>query len=287
MTGMKKKKRKNLTTQWSNLYIVITLFFIVGFAFFLTSKVFIADELDILNTEIGKEHNLNSNGKFIIKDWVYDEKNNKMQVTLITSNMRSYLSELNFRAVARVNLDKELPTEVVYSSNDIYIIDIHEVPKNFQQVALRLVKKDILLGEEFEQESTENHNEEKLITSIYADERVVKRGSITERNVKDYAIQVTDEMIEESKKEIEELNNKIKNEKSVINRINEEIATLKNEIIYQTLEEQEQTNNSIYNMEKEIQKSNNTIENLELDIKSLEAKIERLEQRKRDLKYFN
>lgn len=284
---MKKKKRKNLTTQWSNLYIVITLFFIVGFAFFLTSKVFIADELDILNTEIGKEHNLNSNGKFIIKDWVYDEKNNKMQVTLITSNMRSYLSELNFRAVARVNLDKELPTEVVYSSNDIYIIDIHEVPKNFQQVALRLVKKDILLGEEFEQESTENHNEEKLITSIYADERVVKRGSITERNVKDYAIQVTDEMIKESKKEIEELNNKIKNEKSVINRINEEIATLKNEIIYQTLEEQEQTNNSIYNMEKEIQKSNNTIENLELDIKSLEAKIERLEQRKRDLKYFN
>src|SRR3954463_3713967 len=133
----KKVKRKRLTTQWSNLYVTLTLLFVLGFGFFLTSKVFIADELDILNTEIGKEYNLSTNGKFTIKDWVYDEQKNKMQVTLITSNMRNYLSELNFKAVARVNLENELPTEVVYSSNDIYIINIDNVPKQFQQVALR------------------------------------------------------------------------------------------------------------------------------------------------------
>lgn len=283
---MNKIKRKNLTIQWSNLYIAITLFFVLGFVFFLTSKMFIADELDILNTEIGKEHNLNSNGKFTIKEWIYDEEKNQMQVTLITSNMRNYLSELNFKSVARVNVKKELPTEVVYSSNDIYIINIKDVPKNFQQVALRLVKKDILLDEEFDQKSSDNSNDkEKLVTSIYADERVVKRGSIEEDDVKKYAIKVTDEMIEESKKEVAKLNKKIDNEKKLIERVNNEINTLKNEIIYQTLEEQEQTNNNIYNLEKEIVSTEKKIEDLQLDIKAIETKIERLEQRKRDLKF--
>jgi chromosome segregation ATPase len=281
-----KVKRKKLTTQWSNMYVALTLLFVLGFGFFLTSKVFVADELDILNTEIGKEYSLSTNGKFTIKDWVYDEQKNKMQVTLITSNMRNYLSELNFKSIARVNLENELPTEVVYSSNDIYIINIDNVPKQFQQVSLRLVKKDVSFIEEFEQDKATNKKEkEKLLTSIYADQRVVKKEEIIKTDVKHYAIKVTDEMIEESKNEVTKLNKNIEGETKLIDHINNEITKLKGELIYQTLEEQTETNNKIYQLEKEIETQNREIKNLQLDIQSYEAKIERLEQRKRDLEF--
>ena len=281
-----KVKRKKLTTQWSNMYVALTLLFVLGFGFFLTSKVFVADELDILNTEIGKEYSLSTNGKFTIKDWVYDEQKNKMQVTLITSNMRNYLSELNFKSIARVNLENELPTEVVYSSNDIYIVNIDNVPKQFQQVSLRLVKKDVSFIEEFEQDKATNKKEkEKLLTSIYADQRVVKKEEIIKTDVKHYAIKVTDEMIEESKNEVTKLNKNIEGETKLIDHINNEITKLKGELIYQTLEEQTETNNKIYQLEKEIETQNREIKNLQLDIQSYEAKIERLEQRKRDLEF--
>lgn len=288
----KKVKRKKLVTQWTNLYIAITLIFILGFGFFLTSKIFIADEVDILNTEIGKEFNLNSNGKFTINDWVYDEKNNKMQVTLITSNMRNYLSKLNFQSVARTDFKNELPTEVVYSSNDIYIININNVPRNYQQVALRLVKKDINFSEEFEEKqgdlNSQNKDErEKLITSIYADQRVVKKEEIKEEDVKDYAIKVTNEMIDDSKNQIENLTKNIEEQNKIIKHIQSEISILKGELIYLTLDEQNKTNNEIYRLDKEVESSNREIKKLELDIKSYEAKIERLEQRKRDLQFIN
>jgi hypothetical protein len=282
----KKEKRKNLTTQWSNLYVVITIFFVAGFAFFLTSKLIIADEIDVLYTEIGEEYNLNSSGEYTIKEWIYDEKNNQMQVTLITSGMTDYLSELNFNAISRVDLTRELPTEIAYSSNDIYIVKIKEVPKTFKQVALRLVKDEIKLDEIFDEESQLDDKEEKeenLITSIYTDERVVEHGEILNGNVNDFALKVTDEMMTEAYQEIAELQKEIQKNKLVIQKINEEINQLKNEIIYQTVDEQTETNNRIYSLEREIERYSKAIEEIELDIDSRNEKIKRLTQRKRDL----
>lgn len=244
------------------------------------------DKIDILNTEIGKEFNLNANGTFMINDWVYDEQKNKMQITLITSKMSSYLSELNFESVARIDVQNKLETEVVYSSNDIYIININDIPKNFEQIALRLIKNDISFEEEFEQnEMVQQKEKNNIITSIYTDERKVKKEEILETDVKYYAVKVTDEMIEESQNEIENTNKTIESETEFIAYINGEIVKLKQELIYQTLEEQTATNNEIYQLEKEIETHNREIKNLELDIQSYDAKIKRLEQRKRDLEF--
>lgn len=286
MSKKEKVKRKNLTTHWSNVYVALSLFFILGFGFFLTSKVYMEDKIDILNTEIGKEFNLNANGTFMINDWVYDEQKNKMQITLITSKMSSYLSELNFESVARIDVQNKLETEVVYSSNDIYIININDIPKNFEQIALRLIKNDISFEEEFEQnEMVQQKEKNNIITSIYTDERKVKKEEILETDVKYYAVKVTDEMIEESQNEIENTNKTIESETEFIAYINGEIVKLKQELIYQTLEEQTATNNEIYQLEKEIETHNREIKNLELDIQSYDAKIKRLEQRKRDLEF--
>lgn len=278
---MKKEKRKRLTTQWSNLYVAITLFFVLGFGFFLSSKVFIADNVDILYTEVGKEFNLNNNGKFNIKEWIFDEKSSTMQITLITSGMTNYLMDLNFKAISRTNLKKELPTEIVYSSNDIYIIHISEVPSEFQQVALRLVKDEI----NFDENVDKKEEKDNIITSIYTDQNVVEHDEIPKTDVKEYAVKVTDEMISDTEIEIDYKNKEIEKSNLIIGRINKEVVNFKDELIYQTVDEQVETNNQIYSLEKQIEGENRTIETIKIDIESLNAKIERLIQRKRDLQY--
>lgn len=286
MAKKKKEKRYRLRTQWSNLYVAITLIFFLSFGFFLSSKIFMADEIDVLNTELGKEFNLNSNGKFTINDWIYDENSNQMQVTLITSDMRNYLSELDFKSVARSDLKSPLETEVVYSSNDIYIVNINEVPKDFQQVSLRLLKNEVDVSQEFEEEKTKKQNEKyNLITSIYADQTVVKKGEIAEGDVRDYAINVTEKMISDSKRDSEKVENEILNKEKLIEKIQEEISKLKGELLYQTLEEQTETNNEIYSLEKEIITIEREIEKMSIDIESYKTKIKRLEQRITDLKF--
>lgn len=286
MAKKKKEKRYRLRTQWSNLYVAITLIFFLSFGFFLSSKIFMADEIDVLNTELGKEFNLNSNGKFTINDWIYDENANQMQVTLITSDMRNYLSELDFKSVARSNLKNPLETEVVYSSNDIYIVNINGVPKDFQQVSLRLLKNEVDVSQEFEEEKTKKQNEkDNLITSIYADQTVVKKGEIAEGDVRYYAINITKKMISDSKRDSEKVENEILNKEKLIEKIQEEISKLKGELLYQTLEEQTETNNEIYSLEKEIVTIEREIEKMSIDIESYKTKIKRLEQRITDLKF--
>lgn len=286
MAKKKKQKRYRLRTQWSNVYVAITLVFFLSFGFFLTSKIFFADKLDVLNTELGREYNLNSNGEFTINDWVYDEEKNQMQITLITSNMRNYLSELDFKSVARSDLENPLETEVVYSSNDVYIVNIKEIPKNFQQVSLRLLRNEVDLSEDFEEENTQaQEDKDNLITSIYADQTVVKKGKITDGDVRDYAINVTSRMINDTQNDIENIEGEIRNRERLIEKIQEEISKHKGELLYQTLEEQTQTNNNIYSLEKEITTTNREIENFETDIESSKTKIKRLEQRITDLKF--
>ena len=286
MAKKKKQKRYRLRTQWSTVYVAITLVFFLSFGFFLTSKIFFADKLDVLNTELGREYNLNSNGEFTINDWVYDEEKNQMQITLITSNMRNYLSELDFKSVARSDLENPLETEVVYSSNDVYIVNIKEIPKNFQQVSLRLLRNEVDLSEDFEEENTQaQEDKDNLITSIYADQSVVKKGTITDGDVRDYAINVTSRMINDTQNDIENIEGEIRNRERLIEKIQEEISKHKGELLYQTLEEQTQTNNNIYSLEKEITTTNREIENFETDIESSKTKIKRLEQRITDLKF--
>jgi len=284
LLNINKEKRKNLTTQWSNLYVIFTLVFILGFGFFFTSKVFIADEVDILYTEIGKEFKLNNNAKYTIKEWTYDENNNQMQVTIVTSGLTDYLTDLNFKSVSKINVNKELKTEIAYSSNDIYIVKIKEVPRKFQQVALRLVKNQIDVEKLFDEEEL-TKKEDEVITSIYTDEQVVDRGEILQGSIDEYAIQITDQMITETNILVAENEKLIEQNLLVIEKINDEISHLKSELIYQTVEEQTVTTNEIFSLEKDIEKHNKEIEKINVDIDSRNAKIERLIQRKRDIQY--
>lgn len=287
-----KQKRKKLKTKIHIVYSGIASIIILGFAFFYTSKIFIADDTDILNSEIGTEFNINNTSKFTINEWIYDENTHKMQVTLITSNLTDHLSDLQFISVARSNFNKELPTKVVYNTRDIYIIMIDDVPKNFGQVALRLVKKEINFDQILSIDDKENLSaeeqkeiEDNILASIYADKRVIATGEVKQQKVKEYAFKVTNEMIETAEENRENLMVEIQKNTLIISRIKDEIEILKQELIYQTTEEQDVTNNQIFSFEKQIENYEKTNSDILVNVDSIDAKIERLTQRKRDLKF--
>lgn len=279
---MKKQKRKNLKLDMSNLYVVLALFFVLGFGFFGTSKIFMAEKIPINQTELNTEFDLRSNGKFSINSWIYDEEKNKMEVIIVTNGMRDYSSELDFTSISRKNLKQELPVDVVFNDNEIYILHINKVPKNFDQLAIRLHKTEWNMKDIFAEPESVKENE-KLVSTIYTDERVVERKPVDKKSDKEYTVQVTNDIIKQTKEKKDEMNKKIERANEVNERLNEEISNLKSDLLYQTMEEQIETNNKIYQLEREVESNKKEIEIMQQDIKNMDLKIEKLNQKKRDI----
>lgn len=279
---MKKQKRKNLKLDMSNLYVVLALFFALGFGFFGTSKIFMAEEIPINQTELNTEFDLRSNGKFSINSWIYDEEKNKMEVIIVTNGMRDYSSELDFTSISRKNLKQELPVDVVFNDNEIYILHINKVPKNFDQLAIRLHKTEWNMKDIFAEPESVKENE-KLVSTIYTDERVVERKPVDKKDDKEYTVQVTNDIIKQTKEKKDEMNKKIERANEVNEGLNEEISNLKSDLLYQTMEEQIETNNKIYQLEREVESNKKEIEIMQQDIKNMDLKIEKLNQKKRDI----
>ncbi|WP_223643413.1 hypothetical protein [Planococcus sp. 4-30] len=279
---MSKKKKKNLKLNMSNLYIAVAFLFILGFGFFGTSKLFMAEDIPINQTELNEEFDLRANGKFTIKEWAYDKEQNMMEVTLVTNGIEDYMTQLDFTAVSREKLSAELPIEIVYDESDIYIIHIKDVPKEFNQIALRFNKGEKSYDELFaEGESDEEEN--KVISTIYTDQRVVKEEAIPDRNFTEYALEINDELIEEAERDIEELEEKSRMMDDVIAEIRTEIEQLQSDLLYQTVDEQVETNNDVFQLEKRIEDYERDQQTISDDAKNIRAKAERLKQKQYDL----
>ena len=278
---MTKNKKKNLKINVSTLYLPIAFLFILGFGFFGTSKLFLAEDIPINQTKLNEEFDLRANGNFTIKEWIYDKKENLMEVTLVTSGIEDYKTFLEFTAVSREKLNKELPTEIVYNETDIYIIHIKDVPADFNQLALRFNKGEKSYDNLFSDEST--MNEDKVISTIYTDQRVVKEKPVQRKNFNEYAIKITGELIEDAEQKINELERQQQMTDDVISEISEQIEQLQVDLLYQTLDEQVDTTNEVYELQKEITSYEKSKETLAEDIKNIRSKIERLKQKQYDL----
>ncbi len=278
---MTKNKKKNLKINVSTLYLPIAFLFILGFGFFGTSKLFLAEDIPINQTKLNEEFDLRANGNFTIKEWIYDKKENMMEVTLVTSGIEDYKTFLEFTAVSREKLNKELPTEIVYNETDIYIIHIKDVPADFNQLALRFNKGEKSYDNLFSDEST--MNEDKVISTIYTDQRVVKEKPVQRKNFNEYAIEITGELIEDAEQKINELETQQQMTDDVISEISEQIEQLQVDLLYQTLDEQVDTTNEVYELQKEIESYEKSKEILAEDIKNIRSKIERLKQKQYDL----
>lgn len=266
----------------STVYVAVALIFVFGFGFFGTSKLFLAEDSPINQSELNTEFDLRSNGKFLINSWIYDEEQDKMEVILVTNGMQDYTSEMIFSAISRTNLHNELPVNVVFKDNEIFILEIDNVPKNFDQIAIRLHKTERNMSDIFD-EPESNQENKRTVSTIYTDERVVERKSIEELDDKGYTLRVTDSIIEQTEQQKKEIEKKIEKVNNLNEEINAEIEELKSDLLYQTTEEQMDTNNKIYRLERDLETNKEEIEIMQQDIYNLDSKIERMNQKKRDV----
>lgn len=280
---MAKNKKKNLKINVSNLYILAAFIFILGFGFFGTSKLFMAEDVPINQSPLRTEMDLGANGKFSINDWTYDKEQNLMEVMLVTNGIQDYMTKLDFTAVSRERLSKELPTKIVYNESDIYVIHIKEVPKEFNQMALRLNKDEKDFEELFEEAKVEESEEDTVISTIYTDERVVKAERIEDKNYTEYALEITGELMADAQTEIEKLEEKIVVTDEILAEIQQEIERLQTDLLYQTVEEQVETNNEVFDFQKDIEGYEKEKQVLNEGIKNLQYKMERLKQKQYDL----
>lgn len=241
-----------------------------------------AEDIPINQTELNEEFDLRANGKFTIKEWAYDKEQNMMEVTLVTNGIEDYMTKLDFTAVSREKLSAELPTEIVYDESDIYIIHIKDVPKDFNQIALRFNKGEKSYDELFAEGEAEE-GKDKVISTVYTDQRVVKEEAIPDRNFTEYALEINDELIGEAERDIEELEEKSRMMDDVIAEIGTEIEQLQSDLLYQTVDEQVETNNDVFQLEKRIEDYERDQQTISDDAKNIRAKVERLKQKQYDL----
>lgn len=279
---MAKNKKKNLKINVSNLYILAAFVFILGFGFFGTSKFFFAEDIPVNQTELHQDLDLKANGKFTINGWTYDKEKELMEITLVTNGIQDYTTHLDFTAVSRENLSAELPTEIVYSESDIYVIRIEEVPDDFNQMALRLNKDEKDYEELFADQLPEKE-QGNILTTIYTDQRVVEAEQILEKNFTEYAIEITAGLIVEAENEIKKAEDELVGMDEIIGEIQDEIERLGMDLLYQTVEEQVETNNEIFKLQEDIEDYEGEKKILTENIQNIRHKIERLKQKQYDL----
>ncbi|MFS0604955.1 hypothetical protein [Peribacillus frigoritolerans] len=286
---MLKKDRVNLKRNSSFWFMGFLAISVLGMMFFLSSGFLFEEKIPMLNTELNKENSLTGSGKLTINSWLYDENKNEMEVTLITKDVKTIDDNIVFEAFQRNGDQQNLEVKNVFSEDGIYVIKIFGLSKEFQQVALDLIR---IKENEFENEEgleEEKKETKEIVTTLYSDQRVVNKKNITVKTKNEYAVYLSDVLIKQAEIEYKDTRNLIQKEQKKQNELEKEIALNKENMVYETAEEQLETESIINGYQMRIDESKQKIEEFEARGMILKDKKEKLELRKReiDLSYQN
>lgn len=278
-----KKDKISLRKNSSVFFIGFLAVSVLGLMFFLSSGFIFEEKIPVLATELNKEKSVVGNGKVKINSWVYDNKKNEMEITIVTKDMVSIDDEIVFEAFQRNGESQELEAKKIYNEDGIFIIKIFGVSKEFQQVAL-----DIIRIKENEFANTEGFEEEEkeikeLISTIYTDQRKVKHDYIEIKTDNEYSIYLADVLIKDAENEYNELQKNIEKEKKKQKELEVEIEKNKQNMIYETGDDKLETESIVNGYQVRIDDSKQNINEFEAQGKLLQEKINKLELRKREI----
>lgn len=126
-----------------NLVIIIILAVVIGgYAFFfLSPRIFQESKENLLNTEIGREVKAGSGFSVVVEDWQYCKVEQAMAIIFSFKNTNSNPSEkIEYAAVSRngARETKAVQCKVIYQSPTMATLMIDAVPKDFNEMAIRV-----------------------------------------------------------------------------------------------------------------------------------------------------
>lgn len=241
-------KRKTLTRDWSRLYLGTGLFFLIGFLFFGFSSLFFAEEQPINATPIGEEKRLTNGQTVTLLDWSYDEEQTRMRVRLLFDQSQDYATKIVARIAYKERPTDEQRVRVVYHQDEHYVFEIEDVPRDFDQLALRLYVIESLQSLE---KLSATKREDALVESLYMDQRRVFRTSLSIQQADDYTQLFLADEHTQSQKQIKKMRREQTEQASLIQQIEQDIETKQATLPDLTLDEQVEREDEIFNLKQD------------------------------------
>lgn len=285
-----------------SFFYYFSFFLIVAmYIFFFNSKSFLPDASPVISTDINKFMYLGGT-RISISRWEYNPEKNFMEVELNYDDVDStngITTKLYFTAKPKSNITRKLVVKTLITTDNIYILHIEDVPKNFEAIALKVSQDSGINnsddGDDFsvdnidknmQSDTTNNNQIVNNFTTLYCDYRKVKvNNNLKTETEKNYMIDITKREISTMKNNINVIDKKVEDNKKLIAMCNKKINDLKDEFKYEIEEEQKSTtqeiNNYNFKINDIIRKNNDLLTNKNLiqeKIKKLQAKIQDIQK---------
>ncbi|WP_214770808.1 hypothetical protein [Exiguobacterium sp. s133] len=275
-------KRKTLTRDWSRLYLGTGLFFLIGFLFFGFSSLFFAEEQQINATPIGEEKRLKNGQNVTLLDWSHDAKRKQMRVRLQFDQPQDYATKLVTRIAYKERPTDEQRVRVVYHQDQHYVFEIEDVPRDFDQLALRLY---VIEPQQSLEKLSATKREDALVESLYMDQRRVSNKSLPTQQADDYAqLFLTDEHTQ-SQKKIETIKHEQMEQASLIQQIEQDIETKQATLPDLTLDEAVEREDEIFNLKQDKEEALLRQTELKKQLSQEEKRQDQLRIKARELKW--
>ena len=273
----------------TNLVIIIALVSIVGgyLFFFLSPRIFSADESNLLDTPISEVIKIDNDHTFAIEAWEYSEAEKKMGLIIALNSSAANPSEKYVYQVTSRNKAKDkkiLDYNVTYQSAKFATIVINNVPKDFLEMAISVGFVDKHADESGTTPEGESEITATFSTAFTNKNTVSKIESIEKLNVVDLYIVKIEKENSAIKEKIEELQSENENTKVQQQDILATVAELKNSMVYVSEKEKEEIKNKISNyqltydgLEETVNENKKTIEGYQNTYKKNADKIKELQ----------
>ena len=274
---LKKKTAENINKE----YQIFLTIFLVLIAIFITSKLWLPSDVKVMNSDIGTQKSMSESTSLILESWQYNKHDNYMEVSLKIKNADD-AQDVKFNPTAHTNRNKSVPLNayVAYSSNDLLMIQIKDVPQKWDVISLWVDEKNVLNS------SPEDKKLETLKgANFFCDIREVKvNNSLKPQSELNYALKGICNQMSEIKKENSEIDNKIDLLNAEIKQLEFDISALKANQKYQTQDEIQKSNAAINSKKNKIDDTKNNILKYQTTIKDNKIKLQKLNQKLNDTK---
>jgi small-conductance mechanosensitive channel len=274
---LKKKITENINKEYQ---IFLTVFFIL-MTVFVTSKLWLPSDVKVMNSSYGTQKNTSASTSLVLESWQYNKQENYMEISLKFKNADD-TQDIKFKPTAHTNRNKSIPLNayVAYSSNDLLMIQIKDIPQKWDVISLWVDEKDALNS------SPEDEKLEALKgANFFCDIREVKiNNSLKPQSELNYALKGICNQMSEIKKENSEINKQINSCNAEIKQLEFDISALKANQKYQTQDEIQKSNASVKYKINKIDDIKNNILNYQTKIKDNKLKLQKLNQKLNDTK---
>lgn len=277
---MRRQTRRRLTQNVSRFYLGLGVFFVIGFLFFGTSSFFFAEEAPVNETPINEPIRLSNGETVTLHASSYDTKTKTMRIRLSLDDAPGNINNHVFRYVYKARPDSEKEVDLMYERNNQYVLELADVPNQFDQLAVRIYGLD---ESQSVDSLTPEERENGLLTSLYADRRTIEQANHTSSDETSFTRLFVEDALAGTEKQLKTAQQSVEAQRQQIKRLDRDKEELEGELPYLSLDEQVEQENEIFDLGRKSDELTLELEKLEQSVKAFEEKHEKLRIRLREL----